>query len=375
MEALDSKERPARGWLLAGIGAAGLYLVHMRVALFYGLFVGLWFLLKLFGTWQRREAKQAKQLVIGALVTGGIALILVLPWLLRFFRGFGGVMAQEVTAGYEGERYGSYFRWRAEDLIEFGMPWGLLLLATSGAVLGIAKKNRSVCLLVVWMLTLFAAANTHLIGITPLFSNLVASISLYLPLATLIGYLVAWLAEWADRFAREHTSRHRLLRPSAAVALVLISLAGVPSTAGLFEPSARFVLPADLDAMEWIEQHVPQDALFHIGTHFWTPLLAHGIDAGYWIPYLAHRETTIPVETYATDGSAEYMELVNRRARDLLDATTPETLWQVMRRYNVTHFYLGSRPTNFSPEFFLEDPARFRPLYSANGVWIFETVD
>jgi len=375
MEALDPGDQPARRWLLAGIGAAGLYLVHMRVALFYGLFLGLWFLLKLFGAWQKRETKQAKQLVLGALVTAGIALVLVLPWLFRFFQGFGGVMAQEVTAGYQAERYGSYFRWRVQDLVEFGMPLGLLLLAICGAVLGITKKNRNVLLLVAWMLALFAAANTHLIGITPLFSNLVASISLYLPLATLVGYLAAWLAERADRFACRHTSWHRLLRPSATIALVLISLPGVPFTAGLFEPSARFVLPADLEAMEWIEQHVPQDALFHIGTHFWTPILAHGIDAGYWIPYLAHRETTIPVETYATDGTAEYMELVNRRARDLLDATTPEALWQVMRRYNVTHFYIGSRPTNISPEFFLQDPARFRPLYSANGAWIFETVD
>jgi hypothetical protein len=325
--------------------------------------------------WQKGRTEQAKRLVLGALVTGGIALILVLPWLFRFFRGFGGVMAREMTVGYQAERYGSYFRWRAQDLVEFGMPFGLLFLATVGAILGIAKKNRNVALLVVWMVALFAAANTHLIGITPLFSNLVASVSLYLPLATLVGYLAAWLAERAARFARARPSLRHLFRRSAAIGLALIGMVSIPYTSTLFEPSARFVLPADLDAMEWIEQHVPQDALFNIGTHFWTPLLAHGIDAGYWIPYLAHRQTTIPVETYVTDGSSEYMELVNSRARDLLEAGTPEMVWQVMRQYNVTHLYLGRRPTDLSSEFFLEDPTRFRLLYSANGVWIFEAVD
>jgi hypothetical protein len=285
------------------------------------------------------------------------------------------VVAQELAGGYQVERYASYFRWRVQDLVEFGMPLGLLLLAAAGAVLGILKRNRNVLLLVVWMLALFAAANTHRIGITPLFSNLVASIILYLPLASLVGYLVAHMAKWSAIIASGHPPLQRLLRWGTATGLVLVGLAGVPYTTKLIEPSASFVRPADLDAMEWIEQHVPQDVLFHIGTHFWTPLLAHGIDAGYWIPYLAHRETTIPVETYVTDGSTEFMELVNRRARDLLAASTPEMLWQVMRQYNVTHLYLGSRPTNLNPEFFLEDPARFRPLYSANGVWIFERVD
>jgi len=89
---------------------------------------------------------------------------------------------------------------------------------------------------------------------------------------------------------------------------------------------------------------------------------------------LAQREVTVPLEPYASDGSPEYMAFVNRRARDLLEADTPEQLWQTMRNYDVTHVYLGNRPANRRADFFLDDPAHFRMLHSENGVWIFEAV-
>lgn len=374
MEALDSTEQPARGWLLAGIAAAGLYLVHIRVFLFYVLFLGLWFLFKLLCAWRGRETPQIKRLVVGALVTGGSALILIMPWLLRFFRGFGGMVAQELAGGYQVERYDSYFRWRVQDLIEFGLPLGLLILATSGGFLGILRKNRNILLLTLWMLALFAAANTHLIGITPLFSNLVASISLYLPLSALVGYLVDQLVGAAIHFYGGRPLVLRLIHWGTATCLILIGLAGVPYTARLIKPSLSFVRPADLEAMEWIEQNIPQDALFHIGTHFWTPVVAHGLDAGYWMPFLAHRQTTIPVQLYSSDGSPQYRQFINSRARDLLEVETSEKLWEMMREYDITHVYLGARPANLRPEFFLDDPVHFEPLYSKDGVWVFETV-
>jgi hypothetical protein len=66
------------------------------------------------------------------------------------------------------------------------------------------------------------------------------------------------------------------------------------------------------------------------------------------------------------------MESINRRARELLEAQTPGQLWEVMMRYGVTHVYIGRRPTELRADFFLADPAHFSPLYSADGVWVFQ---
>jgi hypothetical protein len=254
------------------------------------------------------------------------------------------------------------------------MPLGLLLLAAAGGLVGILRRTANILVLMSWVLVLFAAANSHAIGMTPLFSNLVVIISLYLPASTLIGYLVSELARVVVRLGPE---RHRLLaiiRWGVLIACLLIAVMGVRYTDRLISQPNAFVREPDLDAIQWIRSNVSEDALFHINTHFWTPLVAHGLDAGYWLPFLAQREVTIPLEPYASDGSSEYIAFVNRRARELIEADTPEQLWQVMKKYNVSHIYLGSRPANLQADFFLSDPDDFRLLYSENGVLVFEAL-
>ena len=115
--------------------------------------------------------------------------------------------------------------------------------------------------------------------------------------------------------------------------------------------------------------------LFYIKAHFWTPGVAHGLDGGYWIPYLTGRETIIPPQVYASDGSPEYASFINRRIRALMEAGTPDQLWQVMKEYHITHIYIGSRPTDLLPEPFLEDPAHFGLVYNDDAVWIFQVAD
>jgi hypothetical protein len=374
MEALEPDENRPRLWVLTGIGVAGLFLIHIRVFLFYGMFVCLWLLWKLVEAWRRRGQAQIKRLFLGSAVIACVALVPIMPWILRFFEGFGLTIISELRDGYEVESHGTYFRWRTQDLVEFGMPTGLLVLAAAGGLLGIIRRNASVIVLMAWVLALFAAANTHLIGILPQFSSLVVSISLYLPGATLVGYLAGELAGIARKAGKGQRRTVHVLRWGVPLLFVLICFAGVRRTTGLLDLSSGFVRNADLDAMRWIETNTPENALFHISTHFWTPVVAHGLDAGYWIPLLANRQATLPVQTYASDGSPEYRELVNQRARRLHTSETPEQLWETMGEYDVTHVYIGKRPTGLKPEFFLGDASHFQVLYSRDGVWVFETV-
>jgi hypothetical protein len=165
------------------------------------------------------------------------------------------------------------------------------------------------------------------------------------------------------------------LKVSAVAGFLLVSLWGVGYTVELILPENGFVRPADLEAMQWIQENTPQDALFHISAYFWQPDVVHGLDAGFWIPFLAQRQTTIPAQVYDSDGSAGYAAFINRRARMLLGANTPEQLWQVMREYHVTHVYIGNRQTGLHPEFFLAAPTRFRVLYSKDNVWVFKVIE
>ena len=374
IDAFDPRAAPVYDWILGGIGAAGLFLVHIRIFLFYGLFAGLLLLFKLARALHRRKPDQVKYLFTGGVTMAGVALIVTAPWLWRFYKGFGSTVIHELVQGYQPQRDSSYFAWRAQDVIDFGMQGYLLILAAMGGLWGIFKRESNIYLMVIWLASMFIAANCYLVGLTPLVSNVTVIILIYLFGAVMIGYLAGELIRLSMACASNRRWISHIPRWCASTGFVLATAVGVRYTVRLVEPQNGFVRPADLDAMQWIQKNVPQEALFHISTRFWTPLVAHGLDAGYWLPFLATRQTTIPPETYASDGSAEYMSSINQRAHELLEAGTPGQLWRVAVKYGVTHIYIGRRPTYLRPEFFLTDPAHFNTLYSEDGVWIFEVV-
>ena len=371
IDALESRGRALGQWLLVGVGAAGLFLVHVRIALFYGVFAILLFVY--YAVKRPRQSHQIGRLVIGGLVMLTTALLIDVPWLLRFFHGFGGTVARAVVSGYRPENYGAYFAISIQDLFHSGMRPLWLVLAGFSAAWGLLKRSSGVWLLVIWVILLFGAANLHLIGLTALFSSLIVTICLYLPVAALVGYGADRLADWLAPFLSISTPRARVLGLAVlAVVFVVTGSYGAAYTSSVVARENGFVRSADLDAMQWIQQNIPQDALFHIATYFWTPILAHGLDAGYWIPLLAKRQTTIPPEPYTSDGSEAYFVSTNQRLMRLMGAKTPQQMWQAMREYHVTHVYIGNRPTTLRPEFFDADPAHFRLIYARDSVRIYE---
>jgi len=372
LDALDLRAAHVRRWLLVGLGAAGLFLVHNRIFLFFGMFAAWLFVFKLAEAWGKPD--QVKRLLIASIVMAATMLIVDASWLWRFFSGFGANVAREVVGGYKPQRYGEYFTFQLQDLFSYGMWQGWLLVSAIGALIGMLKKDSGVLLIVLWIASLFIAANLHLVGVTPFFSSLIVITWIYLPLVALIGYLADHLIALVTPFLARHPQPSNISRQIAVAAFAILCLGGVIYTAGLIEPENGFVRPADLAAMQWIQENVPQDALFHIKTHFWTPAVAHGLDAGYWIPLLTRRQTTIPPEVYASDGSLEQFNLINQRARELVQVSTPEQLWRVLTKYKVTHIYIGSRPTDLRPDFFQADPIHFRSIYQKDGVWIFLVV-
>lgn len=224
--------------------------------------------------------------------------------------------------------------------------------------------------LLLWIVAIFAGANLHLISFTPLYSNTIVILILYLPLAALGGYLAAEAGRWLA--SRLNLRLERSAVWLAALLLVTITGAGaVRRDIKLVAPENGFVRPGDLAAMAWVRQEITEDALFYIATTFWTPTVAHGLEGGYYLPLLAGRQTIMPLQNYASDGTMEYRVLVNQRLRDLAAATEGHALRQTMQRYGISHVYIGERPTHLSPQFFLDNPADFELLYDQGGVWIF----
>mgnify|MGYP007061387913 FL=1 len=366
-------EKPCkRKLLLLGIGIAGLFLVHIRVFLFYCMFAALVFIFQWVALWRSHQSARMRSLFLKPVYLGVIMLIVLLPWLWRFLQGYGAAVIQEVQQGYQPQRDYFYFRWQTQYLTDLGMRLDLLLLAGLGIVWGFFKHEKRVYLIFAWVCMLFCAANSYLLNITPLISNVIVIIALYLPCAVLIDYVVTELAYVIRNLVQTRLALRRFLRHATAIAFVGLCVWGMIYQTKLLAPENNFVYAEDMQAMHWIQANIPDDALFYVSVHFWTPIVAHGLDAGYWLSYLTGRETIMPSEVYSSDGNPEYIAFINNRARDLLEAETPEALWQIMAKYGVTHVYIGYRKTYLNSDFLLGAPEYFEPLYALHGVWIFE---
>jgi hypothetical protein len=310
-----------------------------------------------------------------AALNGGLAglaaLVVTLPWNLRLWDGFGGNMAREVVSGYDPATHGVYFDFVWRDLLSYGVPGWLLVLAAGALVWGLATRRREVWVLLIWVAAMAAGANLHRIGLTPLYPIGVAQIAFYLPVAAVVG---AAFTHGLDLAAA--SGRGRPIPAGLWLAgLALVGALSLPSQLNIVARDTGFVWPADVPALAWVKREIPADALFYIASMFWTPSVAHGLDAGYYLPLLAGRQTVVPLQNYASDAPAEEAAFINRRLRDLTAAQDPESLWAGLRRYGVTHVYIGARPTQLDPQFFLSRPDLFSSIYATDGVYIFAVVN
>jgi hypothetical protein len=373
IEALDLSQVRVSRWLLVGILGVGLFLIHIRVFLFFAIFAGLLFGDKLIQAWPKPD--QFKRLLVGSLTIGLTMLVIDAPWLWRFYHGFGQKVVQVVGEGYQPTTQAAYLVFELQQLFSYGMRPEWYFFAVVGGIWGIFKKEPYIWLLLVWTFALFGAANLHVLEVSPLFSNRVVIICLYLPIASLAGYFFGQLpVKFSPKLSRHSSRTIRKLQWVAILILLIVMLVAAFNLTKLITPENGFVQPADSEAMQWLQAHIPANTLFFINTHFWTPIVAEGTDGGYWIPLLTGRQTITPAQIYSSDGSPEYADFINQRAREFVEVSSPEQFWQAIIKYNITHIYLGSRQSGLSPDIFLNYPTRFKTLYAKDHVWIFQVI-
>jgi hypothetical protein len=159
-------------------------------------------------------------------------------------------------------------------------------------------------------------------------------IMLYLPIGLVIGTAVEEL--------------HTLLRPKRhpGVGRLIVALTLLASFVGShirvteIEPSRYFVTPQDVEAMNWIEENTPPDALFAVNTYFWLPRAPHGTDAGYWIPYFTGRRTTAGVMLLSL-ATEDYVASVVEMSHAVELLETDNAALGRLRALGVDYVYIG----------------------------------
>jgi hypothetical protein len=191
---------------------------------------------------------------------------------------------------------------------------------------------------------------------------------LYLP----IGLVTGWAAEEVLAFFRPRWHGRAI-----QVAIVLTLAAGfVASHVRVtdVEPYRYFVTPEDMEAMQWIRENTPEDALFAVNTYFWLPQAPHGTDAGYWIPYFTGRRTTAGGMLLHL-GSKDYKSKIVSASQSVEQLEDDLLALSDLRAQGVDYIYIG-RKGDFSNSGLegdqLEQAKDLKLLYRNDGVAIFQ---
>ncbi len=226
-------------------------------------------------------------------------------------------------------------------------------------------------LLLGWVALTGLLINLRLVGLPDIgvVNNASAIIALYLPLSLLAAYLAGDLLNMAASLKPAWRTH---LTVAAGLALMLWSVAGARDMVTVINPSTILATREDVEAMAWIRDNTPPDAIFLINTSPWQRGMYMGSDGGWWIPILTDRQATLPAVVY-WGGDAEYVARITRLAE--WASTTPSlddaTAWQQLREAGATHVYIGAKGGNLKPEMMDGKPG-FTLAYHAGPVYIYE---
>lgn len=395
---------PSRRWMLCiAVLLAGLSLIHVRVLVFALALMGAIVAVRAI---DERPALRVR-LSYGA-ASAGLALALAGPWawsiasrtLLRVVNRPQNLVGE---SGYNALN---------DALLWAGQNRLLVALALAAALYGLLRRSRTAAEQVVWVAGLAVLANPWLVGyllpaigaplalwgaqqrrapaalggvalllLNPalvrlpylwLLTNDAVVISLFIPIAVLVGggacMLLAWLENSAQAIGGWPFGR-ALLRYGGAAVLSGLALWGAWNSRSVINPGTVLATQADVAAIEWATGHTPPDARFLINAVPWLPGVDRGADGGWWLLPLAGRWTSTPPVLYIY-GAPEYVRETRQRSADIAGFRGDQSqLYALIEQERVTYVYLGARPGPLSRATFAGDRA-FETVYDRDGVTI-----
>lgn len=335
---------------------AAMPLVHPRVAVFLAaLVVGQ--LIATVRLGPRLLFRQTGRLAAIAVASG----IVISPWILRQWLAHHDRMALPATFGPIDFPFG--FAMAGND------RW-VLGLALVGLGLASISQVDLVVTSVVWAALVVVAANPSTFGL-PIYlwvNNDSVAIAMFLPATILAGYAVVQMANLV-RYDRWPAS----IRNLAGLTVVVVAFSQLPSLLTVVNPCCYLGGSADLRAMDWIQSHTPPTARFVVNEYRWFGSVWAGSDAGFWLPVLARRSTTMPAMFYAL-GPRSDVQVVDDTGADIeASGAKPPELAAVARRVNAGYVFVGTQGGPIDPFALTNDP-NFRVAYREGGAWVFEVV-
>jgi hypothetical protein len=368
-------------WFVLG----GIALTHYRILILAILFFPAYFLLTV-----------SRRTIIGLL--GRIAwigfggFVLAAPW---FIQAFGGKLIQiftfQITTIPSKTAVNSEFFIVIRNFLHY-MPifiWVLFLLCV---VWGLWKRKKDIAVFTSWWFIIIIATNPNWIGLpgTDVITNFAIYISSYIPVSVIIGSVVACILINDLPSKKAEIQNLKIIFSKLPVTVLLFGIVCFFGIWGLINrirdiniPNFELVTRPDLRAMEWIRDNTPIDARFLINSFSaYEDSSIVGSDAGWWLPLLAQRQSTVPPLTYVAEQAKtpdyaqkikEFYEKINENG-----INDPEVL-NMLKEEGINYVYVGQRHgsvNNPGPPLLdleiLNSDQHFQLIYHQDRVWVYK---
>lgn len=390
-----SRRAMIRTVILAAIGVTGLFLTHYIIT---ALLLSAGVVTILCAAILAGNSSQFRQSIARYLAVIGLAAAASAPWLAQVISGRLNRVSIDVLAdaAAHSARIAAYSA--LPPITPAYLHPTVTGLAILGAALALASKRRALLQPCLWAAIALLFVRPQLIGLpgAGVIDNLTVYISLFALASPLAGFALADIGARATRWLLQDLREGQ--RAPAMFAVVAAGAACVALTVPnqlltLDLPRFQLATPADLTAMRWIEQNTARSSRFLVNAFpaYWGSVLA-GNDAGWWIPFLAHRDNTLPPLLYDVErGVSDNPEIHARtiglwqalRARPMTDDRptgvdlTTDQAYRLLIRHGITHVYSGANSTprrsqsDYIDTTLLRHDSRYALIYDNGGVEVF----
>lgn len=376
---------------LAGMTGAAMMLTHYLVSVIIGAFLVSSILVK---TLVQRNLNTLKSTLLLYAIASCIAAVLAAPWLINLTNGYLLRNATGFVSGGVGDRHIVSLSTLPRDIVPLYTKGYVLAMAGIGLCIAAWRRFWKISLAGIWSVLAVIIVAPYIVGLpgTGIIDHITALSSWFLTLPPLAGYAIEAVQRRTTTALRSAGTPTNLIRAVLALVIVAILAWGITWQTSMIDGTTQLVTHADMAAMRWIRTHIPPDARFLVNSFpAYSGYLLAGSDAGWWIPLLAERQSTLPPITYGTERGPtdDYALRVNAvsaalRQRPLTDERpvlidlTSQRALSILRDNGVTHIYSGAHA--FPPNVDRIDTAKlrasphFRLVYDQDGVEIFELV-
>ncbi len=221
---------------------------------------------------------------------------------------------------------------------------------------GLWKQKKSGALISLWWLLIIIVANPHWLnlpgkGILDTFAVLIA---VYFPAAIIIGAAIGWIIDEINHHIKNRLSVQ--IYPRLAVitrivfgfSIIIVGILGGRSRLWDIQyPVFSLVTRPDLNAANWIKENTPQDATFLVNSLFaYNNSVIVGTDAGWWLPIIARRKTSLPPLTYGIEKGPndQYRSWINYLSAEIEEKGIihPDVLQEIHNR-GIEYIYIGQQ--------------------------------